>query len=76
MNPANRDPVTLIRHVREKGGFLRDSGCDLIIDVPVGTLGTDVIEALRKHKAEVVAFVESEGGQVPPLKQAQQRNTA
>ncbi len=69
------DPAVIVEHVLEKGGILRVSGSDLVVDAPAGSLSPDTIEALRQNKPKILELVLGEGGCITPPNRAQQRNT-
>ncbi len=69
------DPAVIVDHVLEKGGILRVSGGDLVVDAPAGSLSRDTIQALRQNKPKILELVLGEGGCITPPNRAQQRNT-
>ncbi len=67
------DPAVIVDHVLEKGGILRVSGGDLVVDAPAGSLSPATIEALRQNKPKILELVLGVGG-ASPLRI--ERNTA
>ena len=70
------DPTVIVDHVLEKGGILRISGSDLVVDAPAGSLSADTIEAIRRNKPKILDLIIGKGGCITPPIRAQQRNTS
>jgi hypothetical protein len=52
--------LALRQAVEDAGGALRQSRGRLVVKAPTGVLTADLVEALRTHKAELLALIEAE----------------